>query len=126
MKCVRTCLSASVRRHPVHTLYSTQYTSHESTGCIYYVYDILAMVAACIAALVGTWSVVIRVFMHHCAVGACVCHPPCALFDPVWCHESTGCIYYVYDICCCMYRCTSLDVHVRCDSLLRYYYIVVN
>ena len=79
MKCVRTCLSASVRRHPVHTLYSTQYTSHESTGCIYYVYDILAMVAACIAALVGTWSVVIRVFMHRCAVGVSVNPSMCTI-----------------------------------------------
>ena len=30
------------------------------------------MLAACIAALVGTWSVVFRVFMHCCAVGVSV------------------------------------------------------
>ena len=60
-------------RHPVHALYSAWYNStHESTGCIYNVYDMLTMLAACIAALVGTWSVVFPVLMQCCAVGVSV------------------------------------------------------
>ena len=76
---VHASLRSGCVRHPVHVPYSTQYSSHESAGCIYYVYDILTMVAACIAALVGTWSVVIRVFMHRCAVGVSVNPSMCTI-----------------------------------------------
>ena len=69
---VHALLRSGCVRHPVHAPYSAYYSTHESTGCIYYVYDMLAMLAACIAALVGTWSVVFRVLVHCCAVGVFV------------------------------------------------------
>ena len=45
-----------------HALYTALYSSSESTDDIYYVYEMFAMLFACIYVLVGAWAVQDRVY----------------------------------------------------------------
>ena len=80
-----------------HALYTALYSSSESTDDIYYVYEMFAMLLACISALVEAWAVKDRVYSSSPTI-----YPPSvrrALYTVLYnSSESTDDVCYVNGI----------------------------